>query len=183
MRFTPTTLKDAYLINLEPRSDGRGFFARFFCAEEMALKGLESRFLQMNNSLSISKGTLRGMHYQLAPAEEVKIVRCLQGALYDVILDIRPHSPTFKQWFGTTLSAVNRTMMYVPKGFAHGFLTLQPNTEILYMVSHPYHPQLERGIRWDDPAFNIKWPQEPVNISERDQHHPDFDPAYHLNQV
>jgi dTDP-4-dehydrorhamnose 3,5-epimerase len=174
MLFTPTPLKDAYLIDLEKRSDERGFFARLFCCEEFKKNGLDGTFVQANNSLSVEKGTLRGMHYQLEPMAETKLVRCIQGALYDVILDLRPSSETFGKWFGAVLSHDNRRMMYVPKGFAHGFLTLQPNTELLYLVSTSYSKELERGIRWNDPAFNIMWPEKPKIISERDSQLPDF---------
>lgn len=180
MIFTKTPLKDAYLIDLEKRGDERGFFARLFCAEEFAKHGLEQHFVQANNSLSKDKWTLRGLHYQLSSNAEAKVVRCLKGSLYDVILDIRPQSKTFGQFFGEILSEENRRMMYVPKGFAHGFLTLEPDCEILYLVSSPYSKELERGIRWDDPYFNIQWPYQPIIMSERDRTHPDFNPAYHL---
>ncbi len=155
MKFHPTPLAGAYTIELEKRGDHRGFFARFFCRDEFSEQGLSPEFAQINNSLTQQKGTLRGMHYQLEPASEVKVVRCISGALYDVILDIRPGSPTFGQWFGAELSAENRLMMYAPKGFAHGFVTLEENTEAFYLVSDPYAPELERGIRFDDPRFGI----------------------------
>lgn len=151
-----------------------------FCTNEFKDKGLETTFVQANNSLSCAQGTLRGMHYQLEPHAETKIVRCIQGSLYDVILDIRPDSSTFGQWFGAELSKENRSMMYVPKGFAHGFITLQPNTEILYFVSTQYSQPDERGIRWNDPRFAIAWPAEPQVLSDRDIKHPDFDPHHHL---
>ena len=183
MKFTPTPLAGAYLVDLEKRGDERGFFARVFCEREFAEHGLPTEYVQVNNSLSADKGTLRGMHYQLAPAAEIKLVRCIRGALYDVILDIRPDSPSFGQWFGATLSADNRTMMYVPKGFAHGFLTLEPDTEALYLVSDPYAPDLERGIRFDDPAFGIDWRMEPEEMSDKDRSWPDFDPAWHGTDV
>lgn len=174
MKFTPIPLRGAYLIDLEKKEDERGFFARLFCQEEFASHGLETKIIQINNSLSKEKGTLRGLHYQLPPQEETKLVRCLSGSLYDMILDIRKDSPTFGKSFGTTLSKENRQMMYVPRGFAHGFLTLEPNTEILYFVSAPYSQQLERGIRWNDPFFALSWPEQPQVISERDNSHPDF---------
>lgn len=183
MKFIPTPLEGAFLIDLEKRSDERGFFARLFCTEEFAKHGLETVFLQANNSMSVDKGILRGMHYQLPPAEEVKLVRCIQGSFYDVIIDLRPESETYGKWFGEVLSQTNRRMMYVPRGFAHGFLTLEPNSEVLYMVSTPYSKHLERGIRWNDPTFNIQWPETPTIVSERDQQHPDFNPNYHLNAV
>lgn len=176
MKFTPTPLKGSYLIDIDKLIDSRGFFARAFCQKEFAEHGLASNFVQVNNSLSVQKGTLRGLHYQLAPMQEVKLVRCIRGACYDVILDLRPESETFCQSFGAQLSEDNRTMMYVPKGFAHGFLTFTDNTELLYMVSEHYAPKLERGIRWNDPTFSIKWPEQPQVISERDQLHPDYQP-------
>ena len=180
MKFTETPLKGAYTIDLEKKGDDRGFFARFFCKNELAEQGLNNEIVQINNSLSQHKGTLRGMHYQLPPYEEDKIVRCLHGSLYDVIIDLRQDSPTFGRWFGEELTEENRKMMYVPKGFAHGLVTLQPDTEILYLVTQYYAPDYERGIRWNDPKFNIQWPIEPVEISEKDRNHPDFDPELHL---
>jgi dTDP-4-dehydrorhamnose 3,5-epimerase len=152
-----------------------------YSAEEFAQHGLESNFIQANNSLSNSTHTLRGLHYQLEPHAETKLVRCIQGSFYDVIVDLRPGSSTFGQSFGAILSSNNRLMMYVPQGFAHGFLTLEDNSEVLYMVSSQYSKSLERGIRWDDPFFNIQWPATPKIISERDASHPDFSSSYHLN--
>ncbi len=180
MKFTKTPLPGAYIIDLEKIGDDRGFFARVFCKKEFSQHELETEFVQINNSLSAQKGTLRGMHYQLDPHAEVKVVRCIKGRLWDVILDIRPNSPTFGQWFGAELSAENRRMMYVPKGFAHGFVTLEDDTEAFYLVSAYYAPEFERGIRWNDPKFGIEWPIEPVIISDKDRNHPDFDPKYHL---
>lgn len=180
MIFTETPLKGAYVIELKKIGDDRGFFARFFCKNEFANHGLNNEIVQINNSLSADKGTLRGMHYQLAPKAEDKIVRCINGSLYDVIIDIREESDTFGQWFGIELSAENRKMLFVPKGFAHGFLTLKEHTEAFYLVTEFYGPEQERGIRWNDPKFNIQWPIEPLVISEKDQKHPDFDPDYHL---
>ncbi|HJU19500.1 MAG TPA: dTDP-4-dehydrorhamnose 3,5-epimerase [Stellaceae bacterium] len=183
MEFIKTPLSGACLIDLDKRGDERGFFARFFCEREFAEHGLETRFVQINTSLSVEAGTLRGMHYQLAPAAEVKVVRCLAGALWDAILDLRPGSPTFGQWFGAELTAENRRMMYVPQGFAHGFLTLAPNTEALYLVSAFYAPTQERGVRWNDPRFAIAWPRPPRVISDKDAGQRDFDPAHHLSVV
>jgi dTDP-4-dehydrorhamnose 3,5-epimerase len=179
VRFLPTPLKGAYLIELEKRGDDRGFFARFFCEREFHEAGLEARFVQMNNSLSTKAGTLRGLHYQLAPAAEVKVVRCISGAIFDAIVDIRPDSPTFGRWFGAELTSENRLMMYVPRGFAHAVLTLRSDTEILYMVSAFYSPENERGLRWNDPRFSIQWPCAPTEISPKDAAWPDFDPAFH----
>ena len=179
MRFAPLPLAGAYLIELEKRGDDRGFFARFFCESEFARHDLVPRFVQINNSLTARQGTLRGMHYQLPPAAEVKVVRCIRGALHDVILDLRPHSPTFGRSFGADLSAENRSMMYVPEGFAHGFVTLAPDTEALYLVSAAYTPEAERGIRFDDPRFAIRWPVTPTELSDKDRTWPDYDPEYH----
>lgn len=181
MLFQPTKLSGAYLIDLEKKGDERGFFARVFCDKEFDQNKLETSFIQVNNSLSAKKGTLRGIHYQLSPKSEVKLVRCIQGSLFDIIIDLRPESETFGEWFGAELSAENRRMMYVPRGFGHAFLTLEENTEALYMVSEAYSPQHERGIRWDDPRFKIEWPISPSVISEKDQNHPLFDPKHHLN--
>lgn len=180
MIFTETPLKGAFLIDLEKRGDERGFFARAFCVREFADHGLTTQIVQANNSLSVQKGTLRGMHYQLAPKAETKVVRCLRGALHDIILDLRPDSPTFGQTFGADLTAENRRMMYVPKGFGHGFITLVDDTEALYLVDEFYSPEHERGVRWNDPRFAIPWPAQPVVMSEKDRNYPDFDPAWHL---
>ena len=183
MEFHQTPLKGAYTIELEKRGDDRGFFARLYCSDEFEQRGLLTSFVQINNSLTGKQGTLRGMHYQLAPSAEVKIVRCVSGALFDVILDIRPDSPTYGRWFGEALSAENRTMMYVPKGFAHGFLTLEPDTEAFYMVSDVYAPDLERGIRFNDPNFGIEWPMDPIEVSDKDRNWPDFDPTWHGTEL
>ena len=182
MRFIPTPLAGAYLIDLEKREDDRGFFARFFCEREFAAAELETRFVQINNSLSKDRGTLRGMHYQLGEAAEVKVVRCLRGALWDAILDLRPGSATFGQSFGAEITGENRRMMYVPRGFGHGFLTLEPDTEALYLVSAFYDPGRERGVRWNDPRFAIRWPATPEVISDKDANQRDFDPAWHLGE-
>jgi dTDP-4-dehydrorhamnose 3,5-epimerase len=180
MKFTPLPLAGAYLIDLEKRGDDRGFFARAFCENEFAAHGLSPRFVQANNSLSSFKGTLRGMHYQLAPKAETKVVRCIRGALVDVVLDLRRDSPTFGRSVGAELSAENRRMMYVPKGFAHGFITLQDDTEAFYFVDEFYAPEYERCVRWNDPRFSIEWPGRPVVISDKDRNQKDFDPAWHL---
>ena len=177
MKFLPTPLAGAYTIELEKRGDDRGFFARLFCENEFAEAGLVTRFRQVNNSLTAAAGTLRGMHYQLPPAAEVKVVRCIRGALYDVIVDLRPDSPTYLEWFGAELSAENRAMMYVPRGFAHGFITLTDDTEALYFVSAFYAPEQERGVRFDDPRFGIRWPIAPKEMSGKDREWPDYDPA------
>jgi dTDP-4-dehydrorhamnose 3,5-epimerase len=180
MIFTETPIAGAYLIDLEKRGDDRGFFARVFCRIEFGERELDTEFVQINNSLSAERGTLRGLHYQVAPAEEVKIVRCVAGALWDVILDIRPGSPTFGRWFGAELTAVNRRMMYAPRGMAHGFVTLADHTEVFYLVSTLYAPERERGIRWNDPRFGIEWPVTPMVMSDKDRDRPDFDPVLNL---
>lgn len=179
MIFNPTPLHGAYTIDLEKRGDDRGFFARVFCEKEFGDHRLANHFVQVNNSLSSKKGTLRGMHYQLPPFAEVKVLRCLKGALYDVIVDLRPDSPTFKKWFGAELTAENRRMMYVPQGFAHGLLTLTDETEVLYFVSAFYSPDRERGLRYNDPAIGIVWPIEPVEVSQKDRNWPDIKESFH----
>jgi len=180
MIFHKASLPGAYVIELEKRGDERGFFARMFCEREFAAQGLATRFVQINNSASASKGTLRGLHYQLAPKAEAKVVRCIRGALYDVILDLRRDSPTFGKSFGAELSAENRLMMYVPKGFAHGFLTLTDFSEVVYLVDESYSPEQERGVRWNDPKFAIPWPAQPTVLSDKDRSFRDFDAAWHL---
>jgi len=182
MHYTATPLEGAYLIDLEKRGDDRGFFARAFCVKEFEQQGLATQFCQINNSLSAHKGTLRGMHYQLAPKAETKVVRCVRGALFDMILDLRPGSATFGRSFGAELSAENRRMMYVPKGFAHGFLTLTDDTEAFYLVDEFYSPENERGIRFDDPEFDLKWPEAPAVVSDKDRSHQNFDRAWHIGQ-
>lgn len=183
MIFHKTPLDGARVIELEKRGDDRGFFARLFCEKEFAAEGLETRFVQINNSLSSKRGTLRGLHYQLPPSGEVKVVRAIRGALYDVIVDLRAGSPTFGKWFGAELSAENRMMMYVPRGFAHAFITLTDDTEALYLVSDFYAPECERGLRFNDPAFGIEWPIEPVEVSEKDRAWPDFNPEFHGTEL
>ena len=169
MIFTETALKGAYVIDLERRGDERGFFARTFCAEEFGQHGLATTFVQANTSLSADAGTLRGLHFQRAPAEEAKLMRCVAGAMWDVIVDIREGSPTYLQSFGAELSAENGRQMYVPKGFAHGFQTLAPNTMAAYMVDEYYTPGVEEGFRFDDPALRIDWPHAVTVVSEKDQ--------------
>jgi dTDP-4-dehydrorhamnose 3,5-epimerase len=168
MIFTETPLAGAYLIDLERRGDARGFFARTFCAREFAEHGLATVFVQANTSLNAEAGTLRGLHFQNFPALETKLVRCVAGALYDVIVDNRPSSSTYLQSFGAKLSAENGRALYVPKGFAHGFLTLVPDTVASYMVDEYYTPETESGYRHDDPALGIDWPAEIRVISDKD---------------
>ncbi|MDQ7026699.1 MAG: dTDP-4-dehydrorhamnose 3,5-epimerase [Anaerolineae bacterium] len=175
MIFTETILAGVYLIEPQILSDNRGFFARVFCEDEFAEQGLLTHFVQSNISFNARKGTLRGMHYQVEPHGEVKLVRCTMGAIYDIILDLRPDSPTFKQWVAFELSAKNRRMLYIPAGIAHGFQTLTDNSEVFYMMGEFYHPESARGVRWNDPIFGIDWPGVDERIiSEKDQNWSDF---------
>ncbi|WP_319406001.1 dTDP-4-dehydrorhamnose 3,5-epimerase [uncultured Desulfosarcina sp.] len=174
MIFLETKLKGAFIIELEALRDERGFFARTWCKREFEAHGLDPNLVQCNLSVNIKRGTLRGMHHQKAPHEEAKLVRCTAGAIYDVIIDVRPDSPTFKQWLSIELSAENRKMLFIPKGFSHGFLTVADNTEVFYQMSDFYDPACATGIRWNDPAFKIGWPEEIKIISEKDMHYPDF---------
>lgn len=169
MRFIPTPLPGAYLLELEERRDDRGFFARTFCARELEAHGLDPTVAQANVAVTFRRGTMRGMHYQVPPAEETKLVTCTRGAIYDVMVDLRPDSPTYKQHFGVELSAENRRSVYVPRGFAHGYLSLTDDVEARYHVGQFYSPGHERGFRWDDPAFGIEWPIEPTVVSEKDR--------------
>ena len=175
MIFTETRLKGAYLIELEPIEDERGFFARTFCREEYEKHGLNPRVVQCNTSYNRHKGTLRGMHYQLAPFCEAKLVTCLAGSIYDVIIDLRAESPTYGEWLALELTSRRpRPMLYVPENFAHGFQTLADDTEVFYQMSAPYHPESASGLRWDDAALNIVWPEGNRIVSQRDQSFPDF---------
>ena len=174
MIFKETKLKGAFIIDMEPIEDERGFFARSWCREEFEAHGLNPQLAQCNISFNKRKGTLRGMHYQKPPHEEAKLVRCTMGAIFDVIIDLRPGSSTCNQWLGTELTAKNRRMLYIPEGCAHGFLTLEDATEVFYQMSTHYVPDSASGVRWDDPAFNINWPEQPQMISQRDQSYPDF---------
>jgi dTDP-4-dehydrorhamnose 3,5-epimerase len=174
MQFQPTTLRDAWLIQLEPAHDRRGFFARTFCVEEFAARGLETIYPQHSISYSTRRGTLRGMHYQCDPHGEAKLVRCVKGAICDVIIDIRPGSPTYRNWQQFELSGMNGHQLYIPKGFAHGFQTLSDDVEVSYLISEPYDPRSACGICHDDPTFGIAWPLPLTEISEKDLHWPDF---------
>lgn len=174
MRFTKTELCGAWLIEPVPARDERGFFARTFCVKEFDEHGLTTRFVQHNASQSAIRGTLRGMHFQRAPHGEVKVVTCLKGAIWDVIIDLRPRSPTYRQWRGFELSAANRRQLYVPKGFAHGFQTLCDDVEVGYLISAFYAPAAASGVRHDDPAFAIAWPLPVTAISEKDRTWPAF---------
>ncbi|RJO68879.1 MAG: dTDP-4-dehydrorhamnose 3,5-epimerase [Myxococcales bacterium] len=175
MQFTETRLPGAYLIDPEPIEDERGYFVTDWTRAELEARHLNAGLIQGNLSYNAKRGTLRGLHFQVAPYAEVKLVRCLRGALWDVIVDLRPDSPTFKQWTPVELSAANRRLLYVPEGFAHGYVTLEDHTEVMYLVSQYYHPEAARGLRWDDPAFGIPWPIPPACISARDRAHPLFE--------
>ena len=174
MKFSPTALAGACIIDIEPVPDERGFFARSWCREEFAKHGLNPDLAQCSISFNKKHGTLRGMHYQAKPHEETKVVRCTRGAIYDVIVDLRPESSTFRKWIAVELSADNRRMLYVPPGFAHGFQSLVDDTEVFYQISTFYHPESARGARWDDPAFGIEWPVTKQVISDKDRQYPDF---------
>lgn len=177
MIYTETKLKGAFLIDLEPKEDERGFFARTWDRRKFRERGLDPDIVQSNLSYSRRAGTLRGLHYQAAPYEETKLIRCTSGAIYDVILDLRPHSPTHLQWSAAELTEDNLRMLYVPKGFAHGFQTLTDDVEVIYHVSEYYTPEAERGIRWNDPQFAFEWPDVPVRtMSEKDRSWPDYVP-------
>ncbi|MEJ7615967.1 MAG: dTDP-4-dehydrorhamnose 3,5-epimerase [Pyrinomonadaceae bacterium] len=174
MIFQETKLKGAFIIELEEATDERGFFARTWCEREFAEHQLNTKLVQCNVSFNKKKGTLRGMHYQAAPHEEAKVVRCTAGAIYDVIVDLRPASSTFKQWMAVDLTAANRRLLYIPEGFAHGFQTIEDNTEVFYQMSEFYVPECARGVKWNDSAFGIRWPLEERIISVQDQRYPDF---------
>jgi dTDP-4-dehydrorhamnose 3,5-epimerase len=177
MIFIKTELKDAFIVELEQKSDQRGFFARTFCAEEFEAYGLKSTFAQCNLSFNHKKGTLRGMHYQTSPAAETKLIRCTRGAIYDVIIDMRPDSPTFLSHMSVELSADNRRSLYVPEMFAHGYQTLTDHAEVVYQVGEFYTPGYEQGLRYNDLFFNIKWPLAVTEISEKDSNWPLYQPA------
>ena len=183
MIFTETPFKGLYKIDLEKRGDDRGFFARVFCKNEYEKLGLNPNLVQMNTSVTPNKGTFRGMHYQVAPKAEDKIIKVTRGSLYDISLDLRPDSATFGKYFSIELNADNRTMMYIPKGFAHGYLILEDNTELIYMVTEFYSPESEHVIRWNDPKFNIELPYEPTILSEKDKSAPDFSEETHLQGI
>lgn len=174
MIFIETNLSGAFVIEPERIEDERGFFARTWCQQEFEMHGLNPHLRQCNISFNAKKGTLRGMHYQLPPYQEAKLIRCTRGSIYDVAIDLRPASSTFKQHLGVALSAEDRKMLYVPEGFAHGFQTLEDNTEVFYQISQFYAPDFARGLRWNDPAFGIEWPVELQVISGRDRSYSDF---------
>jgi dTDP-4-dehydrorhamnose 3,5-epimerase len=172
MKFTELNIPGAFLIEIEPITDERGFFARSWCQQEFIIQGLNPNLVQCNISFNLKSGTLRGMHYQTKPHEEVKLVRCTQGAIYDVIIDIRQESLTYGHWLAVELKADNHKILYIPEGLAHGFQTLTDNTEVFYQMSEFYHPESARGIPWDDPFFQVEWPLERKIISERDLSYP-----------
>jgi dTDP-4-dehydrorhamnose 3,5-epimerase len=172
--FHETKLSGVFEILLEEQQDERGFFARSFCQKEFQQNGLNPATVQCSIAFNEKKGTLRGIHYQDAPHYETKLVRCTRGAIYDVVVDLRPESPTFRQWIGVDLSYANRRMIYVPGGCGHGLITLEDKTEVFYQMSEFYYPELSRGVRWNDPAFQIEWPMAPLVISDRDRTCPDF---------
>ena len=174
MLFTRTCLQDAWLLDLDPRSDDRGYFARVFCAEEFAEHGLVSSFPQMNTNFSAKAGTLRGLHMQAVDHAEAKLIRCLSGEAFEMLVDLRPDSPTYAQSESFVLRPADRRLLYAPPGFAHGFLALADATEITYFASRPYAPGAECGVRWDDPGLALKWPIPILNVSEKDQSWPDL---------
>ena len=174
MRFVESKLPGAFLVEPERNEDERGFFARTWSQREFQERGINSDLVECNISFNRKKGTLRGLHYQLAPNAQAKLVRCTMGAIFDVIVDLRQHSPTFRQWISVQLSADNRAMLFIPEGIAHGFQTLADDTEVSYQMSRYYSPESSRGVRWDDPAFGITWPEDTRVINARDRRYPNF---------
>jgi len=183
MKIIPTPLAGAWVLEPEKMQDERGFFARAFCVKEMGEAGLETGVVQANVSFNHRKGTLRGLHFQKSPFEETKIVRCTRGAIFDVMVDLRPDSPTLGEWFGAELTEDNHRLLYIPKRFAHGFQTLRDDAEIMYMVTQFYTPSHASGLPWDDPAFGIRWPVTDPILSPRDAVYPDFDAAMWRQRV
>jgi dTDP-4-dehydrorhamnose 3,5-epimerase len=174
MIFHDTALAGAFIIDPERHEDDRGFFARTWSLDEFRARGLRDAFVQCSISFNHRQGTLRGMHYQAAPYAETKLIRCTAGAIHDVIIDLRPDSPTFRSWVAVHLSADNRRMLYIPEGFGHGFQTLAPSSEVFYQITAPYVPESARGVRWNDPAFGITWPDDDRTMSARDRDYADF---------
>jgi dTDP-4-dehydrorhamnose 3,5-epimerase len=172
MKFTESPLPGVFVVDMAPLQDERGFFARAYCSEEFAAQGLGIEMQQCSVSYNLKKGTLRGLHYQSAPHEEHKLVRCTAGEIFDVIVDIRPQSASYRRWFGEKLTAQNHRSLFIPPGFAHGFITLCDATEVYYMISVSHAPEYSRGFRWNDPAFGIEWPEVPSTISQRDAQFP-----------
>lgn len=181
MKFAETAIPGAWVIGMEKREDERGYFARVWCDDEFRAHGLNPTHVQVNTQFSPRAGTLRGMHFQLAPHAEVKVVRCLRGAAFDVLVDLRPGSPTFRQWFGIELTPESGDMLYVPEGCAHGYLTLAEDTEVIYFTSHAYAPKSATGVRFDDPAFAIQWPRSADVVSQADRAWPDYNPPREKN--
>ncbi|MCD4681695.1 MAG: dTDP-4-dehydrorhamnose 3,5-epimerase [Bacteroidales bacterium] len=175
MIFTETKLKGAFVVEIKKLEDERGFFGRAWCQQEFEAHGIKTKICQINTSFTKKKGTIRGVHFQVDPYQEAKFIRCTKGRIFDVMVDLRPDSPTFLQWVGNELSEDNYKMAYVPENFAHGFVSLVDNCEVYYPVSQFYTPGAERGMRWNDPVINIKWPIDIINISDKDKSHPDFD--------
>ncbi|WP_020592690.1 dTDP-4-dehydrorhamnose 3,5-epimerase family protein [Kiloniella laminariae] len=174
MKFLSTDIKGLFLCELEPISDERGFFSRAFCGKEFSEKATDFTVSQINLSGNVNRGTLRGLHYQGVPVPDPKVVRCIRGAVWDVVVDLRQNSPSYLKWIGAELTADNRKAFVIPGGCAHGFLTLEDNSELLYLMGADFVPELARGQRWDDPAFGIEWPEKPLVISERDANYPDY---------
>ena len=181
MIFKETNIPDSYLIELEKFEDERGFFSRLYCSSDFKNIGINKNIKQINNSYSELIGTLRGIHFQSKPKSESKIVRCIKGSLFDVIVDLRKNSKTYKRWFGAILSSENRKMMYVPEGFGHGFLTLENRTEAIYFVSESFSPEYEKTLLWNDKEIGIKWPIKPRVISDKDKNNPNFDESFHFS--
>jgi len=176
MKFEETSIPGVWLIDLEPREDARGFFARTFCEHEFGAHGLTTRFVQCNLSYNLRRGTLRGMHFQNEPKPEVKLVRCIRGSIYDVVVDMRKDSPMYCKWVGVELSGENRRALYIPAGIAHGFQTLEDNTEIYYHMGEFYDASLAAGVRWNDPTLGIRWPLPDPILSDKDTQYPDYKP-------
>lgn len=176
MTFTETPIAGLWVIELEPVRDHRGFFARTFCEDDFRARGLESHVAECSIAFNARAGTLRGMHYQREPHGQVKLVRCARGAVYDAVIDLRPHSATYRQWFAVELTAENGRMLYIPKGLAHGYQTVEDGTEISYQMSSPHHPEAAAGVRWNDPAFGVPWPREVTVIADRDATYRDVGP-------
>jgi dTDP-4-dehydrorhamnose 3,5-epimerase len=176
MKFTETPIKGAFILELEPLEDDRGFFARSFCRREFEARGLNPKVAQCNISYNRQKHTLRGMHFQIAPYEEAKLITCIRGAIWDVIIDLRSYSPAYCHWFALDLTADNHKMLYIPEGVAHGFQTLENESTVFYQISEFYHPQSAQGVRWNDPVFGIRWPHPHSLVSARDQNFSDFKP-------
>lgn len=174
MKFSETAITGCFLIELEPRSDERGFFSRMYCADEFRCYGLDPHIAQINTALTIKTGTVRGMHFQIAPHADTKLLRCLNGAVYDVCVDLRPDSPSYCQWVSVELTAGNRHMLFLPAGTAHGYQTLTDNAEIMYTTNRKYAPESATGVRYNDPAFGVQWPLAVTEISDADRNWPDF---------